>query len=114
MPNITELEKIPPQNLEAEMSLLGAILIDKDALFKIADRLDPGDFYKATHSDIYTSMLELFAKNEPIDLLTLGSRLTEKGQLEKGGGRAYLAQLANSVPPAPHIENSAEICAPSA
>lgn len=109
MPDITELEKIPPHNLEAEMSLLGAILIDKDALFKIADRLDPEDFYKGSHADIYTAMLELFAKNEPIDLLTLGSRLTEKGQLEKGGGRAYLAQLANSVPTAAHIEHYAEI-----
>lgn len=108
------LEKVPPQNLEAEKSLLGAILIDKDAMIKIADTVEAADFYKNVHGIIYESMQELYGKNDPIDLLTLSSRLDEKGQLEKIGGRTYLAELSNSVPTSSHIKNYAEIVAQKA
>ena len=109
MSDITKLEKIPPQNLDAEQSLLGSILLDKEALLKIADVIDIDDFYKNSHGNIYESMLELYEKNEPIDVLTLSNRLEEKKVLEKIGGRSYLVLLSNSVPTAAHIKNYASI-----
>ena len=109
MPTIMDLEKIPPQNLEAEMSLLGSILLGKDVMLQVADLVDPEDFYKNTHRDIFEAMVELYAKNEPIDLLTLGNRLQEKGKLESSGGRAYLVALSNTVPTASHVEEYARI-----
>lgn len=109
MTDITELEKIPPQNLEAEMSLLGSILLDKDAMLKIADSIDPDDFYKNAHSNVYETMTELYSKNEPVDVLTLGNRLEEKKQLERIGGRSYLIKLSNTVPTASHVEQYAKI-----
>ncbi len=109
MSDITQIEKIPPQNLEAEMSLLGSILLDKDAMLKIADVIESDDFYKKSHSAVFETMQELYAKNEPIDLLTLGNRLEEKQVLETIGGRAYLVKLSNSVPTASHIKHYAEI-----
>ena len=109
MPNITEIEKIPPQNIEAEKSLLGAVLVDKDAMIKIADDISADDFYKNSHCDIFETMAELYNKNEPIDLLTLSARLEEKGQLEKVGGRSYLASLSASVPTSSHIKQYANI-----
>ncbi len=107
--DITQLEKIPPQNLEAEQSLLGAILLDKEAMLKIADIVDIDDFYKDGHRRIFESMQELYNKNEPIDLLTLGNRLEEKGEIEKVGGRSYLVGLTNIVPTAAHIVQYAHI-----
>lgn len=107
--DITQIEKIPPQNLEAEMSLLGSILIDKDAMLKIADIIDREDFYKNIHGDIYETMVELYGRNEPVDVLTLGNRLEEKGLLEKIGGRSYLISLSNAVPTASHVLHYANI-----
>src|SRR3989338_7472720 len=104
MPDITELAKIPPHNLEAEMSLLGSIMLDKDAMIKIADLIEPNDFYKKTNSDVFETMLELYAKNEPIDVLTLGNRLEEKNLLEKAGGRNFIVGLSNPLPSASHIK----------
>lgn len=109
MADITQLEKIPPQNLEAEKSLLGSILIDKDSMIKIADLIDIEDFYKTGHSMIFEVMLELYSKSEPIDVLTVANRLAEKGQLEQIGGRSYLVELSNSVPTASHIQQYAKI-----
>jgi len=84
MPDIMDIEKIPPQNMEAEKSLLGSILVDKDAMIKIADDITADDFYKNAHTTIYETMAELYGKNEPIDLLTLSARLEEKNhQCEK-------------------------------
>ncbi|OGH85090.1 MAG: replicative DNA helicase [Candidatus Magasanikbacteria bacterium RIFOXYC12_FULL_33_11] len=109
MPDITELEKIPPQNVEAEKSLLGSILIDKDAMLKISDIINDLDFYKRAHSYIYDIMVELYQKSEPIDVLTVANRLDEKKFLEKCGGKSYLIELSNSVPTASHIVQYAEI-----
>src|SRR3990167_10282695 len=100
MSDITQIEKIPPQNIEAEMSLLGSILLDKEAMLKIADVIEEDDFYKRNHSLIYETMRELYGKNEPIDVLTLGNRLEEKKYIEQVGGRGYLVNLSNSVPTA--------------
>jgi len=82
-------ERVPPQNIEAEQSLLGSLLIDRDALIKIADIVTVEDFYKDSHRMIFEAMLDLFKNREPIDLLSLGNRLEEKRQLETVGGRTY-------------------------
>lgn len=104
-----DIERIPPQSLEAEMSLLGSILLDKEALLKIADITQPDDFYRDSHVRIYEAIQELYSRSEPIDILTLSNRLNEKGQLEQVGGRTYLATLTNAVPTAANIVNYANI-----
>src|SRR3989344_4051081 len=109
MMDIIDKEKIPPQNIEAERSLLGAILIDKDAMIKIADEISADDFYKNAHGDIYETMVELYNKNEPIDLLTLSARLNEKNKLDNIGGRSYLSGLSTAVPTSSHIKHYAQI-----
>ncbi|OIO49385.1 MAG: replicative DNA helicase [Parcubacteria group bacterium CG_4_9_14_0_2_um_filter_41_8] len=103
------IERIPPQNLEAEQSVLGSLLLDQDALIKIGDVLVPEDFYKDIHKVIFKSMLELFDRHEPIDLLSLSSNLSDKKQLDIIGGRSYLADLTNSVPSAANVVNYAQI-----
>lgn len=103
------LEKIPPQNVEAEQSVLGSLLIDKDAIVKVADLIRPDDFYKDTHRMIFDAMLEIYEKREPIDILSLANKLEEKNQLEIVGGRGYLADLANKVPTASNVANYAGI-----
>lgn len=107
--NINPLEKLPPQNLEAEQSVLGSLLINQDAIIRIADKLSALDFYKDTHAQIYESMLELYENREPIDILSLTNKLEEKNLLERIGGRTYLATLANAVPTAAHVVTYAEI-----
>ncbi|PSO44631.1 MAG: replicative DNA helicase [Parcubacteria group bacterium QH_9_35_7] len=103
------LEKVPPHNLEAEKSLLGSVLIEEDSVYKIADEIDPDDFYKLKHQQIYEAMMDLFSNNEQIDVLTLSNRLEEKENLEQTGGKSYLAELSNSVPTAAHIDEYANI-----
>src|SRR4030042_6503669 len=103
------LQKLPPQNVEAEQTLLGSLLIDKDAIIRIADIVKPEDFYHDKHKMIFEAILDLFRKREPIDLLTLSNRLIEKGQLEQIGGRTYLVSLSNAVPTSSHVVNYAEI-----
>ncbi|MDO8592764.1 MAG: replicative DNA helicase [bacterium] len=100
--NQSSISKLPPQNLEAESSLLGCLLIDKDTIFKIADTLRPEDFYKDSHGIIYAAMRDLYAHHEPIDILTLTSKLEEKNQLESVGGRTYMAELGNTVATSAH------------
>jgi replicative DNA helicase len=107
--NSKNTEKIPPHNNEAEESILGAILIDKNSLLKISDILTPEDFYKSSHSIIYKVMVELYSNNEPIDILSVGNRLQELNKLERIGGRSFLINLANSVPTASHIKSYANI-----
>lgn len=102
-------ERIPPQNNEAEQSLLGSLLIDKDSIIKVIDVVHPQDFYKDTHRMIFEAMLELFSQHEPIDILSLTNRLSDTKQLEMVGGRTYLVSLANAVPTASHITSYANI-----
>jgi replicative DNA helicase len=102
-------DKLPPQNLDAEKSTLGSLLIDKDAIIKIADILDPSDFYLDSHGQIFAVMLELYENRIPIDILSLASRLQEKNQLETLGGHSYLSDLANEVPTSSHIVSYAKI-----
>ncbi|MCK4473683.1 replicative DNA helicase [Candidatus Parcubacteria bacterium] len=106
----TELpNKLPPQNIEAEQCLLGCLLLDKNAVVKVADFLKPRDFYNKSHQDIYQCSLDLFEKGEPIDLLSLSNRLKEKTQLEEIGGNSYLTELINSVPTASNVFSYAKI-----
>jgi len=101
--------KLPPQNLEAEQSLLGSLMIDKNAIIKIADFLKPRDFYKKNNQEIYSVILELFEKREPIDFLSVSARLKERKLLDEIGGKTYLTELVNSVPTASHVVNYAKI-----
>lgn len=106
--------KIPPQNTDAEASLLGAILIDSDAIVKIADTVGVADFYDEKHQRIYEAILQLYEKHSPIDVLTLTDQLKNSGFLDMVGGAAYLTQLTNYVPTAAHVEQYAEIVAQKA
>ncbi|MBI5655189.1 replicative DNA helicase [Candidatus Uhrbacteria bacterium] len=104
-----DFQKIPPQNVEAEQSLLGSLLLDKDAIIKIGDQVVAEDFYHDKHRAIFEAMVDLFRKHEPIDLLSLSNRLQEKNELERIGGRAYLIQLSNTVPTASHVVHYGDI-----
>jgi len=102
-------EKLPPQSIEAEQSLLGSLMLDKNAIINMADFLKPEDFYRKTHQEIYSTCLELFQKSEPIDILSVSNRLREKNLLEEVGGNSYLTELINSVPTPSHALNYAKI-----
>jgi len=103
------IEKLPPQSIEAEKSLLGSLMLDKEAIVKIADFLQVPDFYKKIHQEVYQAMLDLFEKGEPIDILSVSSRLKEKKLLEKIGDVNYLTELVNYVPTASNVLNYAKI-----
>ncbi|OJI07566.1 replicative DNA helicase [bacterium CG10_46_32] len=102
-------EKIPPQNLEAEQSVLGSLLLDQNSIINIGDAIVPEDFYKETHKVIFQAILSLFEHREPIDLLSLTNILNERKQLELVGGREYLMDLTNSVPSAANVVHYAQI-----
>ncbi|UCZ53230.1 replicative DNA helicase [Bacillus shivajii] len=97
-------DRTPPQNIEAEQAVLGAIFIDDNALVTASERLVPEDFYRAAHQRIYTVMLDLSQKGEPVDLVTATSDLQTKNWLEEIGGVSYLSDLANAVPTAANVE----------
>jgi replicative DNA helicase len=103
------LHKLPPQNIEAEQSVLGSLMIDKDAIIKIADLVSPDDFYRDDHKHIYLAMLKLFEKRMPIDVVTISEELEKSGKFESIGGATYLTTLVNTVPTASHIVHYAEI-----
>jgi len=104
-----QFEKLPPQSIEAEKSVLGSILLDKEAIIKVADILKPEDFYKGIHQEIYLACLELFQRGEPIDILSVSNKLKEKNILEEVGGIGYLTELANFVPTPKHVVHYAQI-----
>jgi replicative DNA helicase len=109
-PNRSRLDyKIPPQNIEAEQCVLGGILIEDGALLKVIEILKPEDFYKEAHRIIYSTILDLFERNEPQDLVTLHNALKSKGRLDDVGGPVYLAELAEAVPVASNIDYYARI-----
>ncbi len=101
--NKSPISKLPPQSLETESSLLGCLLIDKDAIIKVMDILRPEDFYKDSNAIIFSAMMDLYVHHEPIDILTLTGKLEEKNQLEAIGGRTYLAELTNAVATSSHV-----------
>jgi replicative DNA helicase len=101
--------RLPPQNIEAEQSILGSLMLSKEAIIKIADLVKPKDFYHPAHEIIYETIIDLYENREPIDLLSLSNRLKEKGKLEEIGGQSYLTTLVNSVPTAAHIDHYGKI-----
>ncbi|HAI74444.1 MAG TPA: replicative DNA helicase [Candidatus Moranbacteria bacterium] len=101
--------RVPPQNVEAEQSVLGALMLDKDAILKVANLIRLGDFYKDIHNTIYETMLDLYEQHEPIDVLSLSNRLEEKNQLNKIGGSSYLATLVNTVPSSANVAHYAKV-----
>lgn len=101
--------KIPPQNLDAEKSLLGAVLIDEETLADVSEHVTPKDFYDKRHATIYGGMLRLFERHRPVDLLTLTEELKKKDEFDAIGGSAYLTELTNYVPTAAHAEAYAEL-----
>ncbi len=100
---------IPPQNIEAEASLLGSILIDSDSLVKIADSIHSEDFYDPRHQKIYDAIHQLYEKHYAIDVLTITDQIKNNGLLDAAGGAGYITELTNYVPTASHIEQYAEI-----
>ena len=103
------VERLPPQNVEAEQSVLGSLLIDRDAIIRIAPFLRPEDFYRESHAQIYQAILDLFERREPADFVTLCDALERRNQLEGVGGPAYITSLINAVPTSIHVEHYAHI-----
>jgi replicative DNA helicase len=101
--------KVPPQNLEAEQSILGSILLDNSAINSALEVLSVNDFYNEAHRKIFNIIVELSEKNEPVDLITLSSALKDKNLLDSAGGSAYLASLVDNVPSAANVANYAKI-----
>ncbi len=101
--------KVPPQSIDAEKSLIGAVLIDGEVLSEVSDKLKPTDFYEKRHGTIFDGMLSLYEKHKPVDLLTLSDELQAKSQLEIIGGSSYLTELTNYVPTAAHATTYAEM-----
>lgn len=101
--------KVPPQNIDAEKSLLGAVLIDEETLADINEHVTPKDFYDKRHATIYDAMTRLYEKHKPVDLLTLTDELKKKDELDIIGGSAYLTELTNYVPTAAHAAAYAEM-----
>ncbi|MBI3889319.1 replicative DNA helicase, partial [Candidatus Saccharibacteria bacterium] len=101
--------KVPPQNIDAEMSLLGAVLINEDVLGDVTEHVTPRDFYDKRHATIFSGMVKLFERHKPVDLLTLTDELKKKDELDMVGGSAYLTELTNYVPTAAHAETYAEM-----
>lgn len=106
--------KVPPQNIDAEKSLLGAVLIDEETLADISEHVSPKDFYDKRHGIIYGGMMRLYEHHKPVDLLTLTEELKKKDELDIIGGSAYLTDLTNYVPTAAHAEAYAELVAQKA
>ncbi len=102
-------ERLPPQNLDAEQSVLGSMLIEREAIFTTTEILQGEDFYRTSHQKIFNAVVNLVEKNEPVDLVTLSDELSNQGVLEEVGGHAYLTTLANAVPTAANVKYYAHI-----
>ena len=101
--------RLPPQNLEAERAVLGAIMVDENAVYKVADFLTPDDFYRDAHGKIFEAILRLYEKQEPIDALNISSILTDQKELERVGGSAYLAELSAGVASSYNVVSYAKV-----
>src|SRR3989344_2203389 len=101
--------RIPPQSIESEQAVLGSIMLRKDAMHEVEDMVSPESFYVEKHKKIFQAMLDLSNKNEPIDMLSLSTKLGEKKILEQVGGNQYLAEIVNAVPSSTNIKHYADI-----
>ena len=104
-----DISRIPPHSVESEQSILGSIILDKDAIITVAETINPNDFYKEAHKIIYESMLRLNSNNEPIDLITLIEELRKEGHLDNVGGISYLTSLSTIVPTTSNVKYYANI-----
>ena len=104
-----EVDRLPPQNIEAEQSVLGSLLIDKDAILKVASFLQPEDFYRENHRQIFRAVRTLYERWEPADFITVSDELDRQGLLDSIGGSSYLASLINRTPTSVHVEHYARI-----
>lgn len=104
-----QISKIPPQNIEAEQSVLGSLLMDRDAMLKIGDFLKSDDFYREDHGIIYEAIATLYSKRKPVDVLTLTDELEKEKKLKSVGGASYLTTLVNAVPTAANVVTYAQI-----
>ena len=104
-----KIQRLPPQDIEAEMAVLGAIFLEKDAVGKAIEKLDETCFYKTAHQKLFKVAIELYDHQEPIDVITMADALKKKGQLEEVGGNYYLIQLSEKVPSAANVEYYAKI-----
>ena len=102
-------QRLPPQSLEAEVSVLGGILLENEALSRVLEVIREGDFYRESHRKIFSAILELFERSEPADLITLSEVLKKRAAFEEVGGIEYLNSLVNSVPTAANISYYAKI-----
>lgn len=102
-------ERVPPQDLDAEQSVLGGMLLSKDAIADVVEILKGPDFYKPAHETIYQAILDIYAKGEPADPITIAAELTKRGEITKVGGASYLHTLVQTVPTAANAEYYAEI-----
>ncbi len=103
------LDRLPPQNIEAEQSVLGSVLLENEAIAPVLEILTPGDFYRDSHKKIFLAMLNLYEKNEPIDLITLTDQLSRKEELEEIGGASYLSSIVNYVPTSANVKYHSKI-----
>ena len=106
---LNALGRIPPQNIEAEQSVLGSMLLDKEAIPTITEILKSEDFYREDHREIFEAVIDLFEKAEPVDLITVSERLKLRGTLDSAGGLQYLAAMADAVPTTANVKNYARI-----
>src|SRR6478736_3462430 len=106
-----EFDRTPPQSIEAEQSVLGAMMLSKDAIADVVEILRPNDFYRPAHQVIYDSVLDLYGRGEPADAVTVSAELTRSGQLSRVGGAPYLHTLISMVPTAANAGYYAEIVA---
>jgi len=107
----SSFDRLPPQNVEAEQAVLGAILIAPEILPALLENIHPDDFYRNSHQLIFSCAMEIAEKGEPVDLITLMATLQSQGKLEEAGGVEYIAGLANTVPTAANAEYHAGIVA---
>ncbi len=103
------LERVPPQSIEAEQATLGAMLVEREAIARVVDLLDPQDFYGPQHQMLYRAMIDLFNDSDPVDVVTLQARLQDRDQLEAVGGSHYLIELQDAAPTAAAVLNYARI-----
>jgi len=101
--------RLPPQSLESERAVLGSIMLRKDAIHEVEDMVNPDSFYAEKHKIIFQAMLDLFLKSEPIDMLSLSTKLGEQKNLERIGGNKYLAEIVNGVPSSTNVKHYADI-----
>jgi replicative DNA helicase len=102
-------DRVPPQALEAEMAVLGSILIDNESIGKVIEILDSNDFYRTSHQTVYAAALQLFERNEPVDIITLSNELTRQKKLDEVGGPYYMTELSESVASSANVEYYAKL-----